>query len=326
MRIVFYLIVISVLYTTPDAQAQTPQITEWLVPYEGARPRDPYVDSQGRVWFCAQRTGFVGWFNSSNDEFKRYELADGVKPHNLIIDDNDQVWFAANTKPFIGRLDPQNGRVTAFPMPDGKAKDPHTLIFGAGDDLWFTAQWANDIGRLNRKTGEVDVVSVPVKSSRPYGIKLAPDGNVWVVLFGTNKLAKVDSKSLELTIVDIPREEARPRRLEITADGSVWYGDYAKGFLGRYKPNDGSFKEWKMPGGDQAAPYGMAQDDKGILWIAEGGSPNRMVSFNPETGEFLSVDDIVNARGAVRHMYFEPETRTVWFGEDTNYLGRVQVP
>ena len=42
------------------AATQSPaQITEWTVPWERTRPRDPYVDGQGRVWFVGQEGNYV---------------------------------------------------------------------------------------------------------------------------------------------------------------------------------------------------------------------------------------------------------------------------
>ncbi|MDP9178463.1 MAG: hypothetical protein M3O61_12345, partial [Gemmatimonadota bacterium] len=48
------------LHQGPAAQAQSPvAITEWTVPWEKTRPRDPYVDGQGRVWFVGQEGNYV---------------------------------------------------------------------------------------------------------------------------------------------------------------------------------------------------------------------------------------------------------------------------
>ena len=302
------------------------EIREWKVPYENSRPRDPYVDSQGRVWFCGQGGGYLAYLNPETGKFKKYDLEQGVHPHNLIVDKENNVWFAANTKPFIGKLDPQSGNVKKFPMPDSTASDPHTLVFDSRGDIWFTAQSSNFIGKLDTKTGEVKLVKIPVARARPYGIKVDSNDQPWAVLFGTNKIARVNSKTMVLTLFNIPRKEARPRRLEITRDNNIWYGDYAEGRLGRFEPKTGDFREWTLPGGDSAHPYGTAKDDKDNIWIAEVGSPNRLVGFNPESEKFISSTDIPNSRGAVRHMYFHPPSREIWFGEDSNFIGRAKVP
>ena len=31
------------------------EITEWTVPWDNTRPRDPYVENEHRVWFVGQR-------------------------------------------------------------------------------------------------------------------------------------------------------------------------------------------------------------------------------------------------------------------------------
>src|SRR6185437_5440130 len=33
-------------------------VTEWKVPWEKTRPRDPYVDAKGRVWFVGQEGNY----------------------------------------------------------------------------------------------------------------------------------------------------------------------------------------------------------------------------------------------------------------------------
>ena len=115
------------------------------------------------------------------------------------------------------------------------------------DTKKFTVQGGNMIGRLNIESRSVDLIRSQTSRSRPYGIKMAPDGSIWVVLFGTNKLAHVDPSTLELVEVELPHAGARPRRLEVLDDGRVWYVDYARGTLGVYDPAGKSFNEWQIP-------------------------------------------------------------------------------
>src|SRR5215213_7990662 len=75
--------------------AQVP-IKEWPVPYAGSRPRDPFIDSQGRVWFVGQVGNYVAYLDPKSGNFRRYELEDGALPHNLIVDQSDMVWYAGN--------------------------------------------------------------------------------------------------------------------------------------------------------------------------------------------------------------------------------------
>ena len=183
------------------------------------------------------------------------------------------------------------------------------------------------MGKLDTDSGAVKLLPVPTPHARPYGITVASDGRPWFTEFGSNKLATVDPKTLELKEIELPRQDARPRRIGITSDGAVWYVDYAEGFLGRLDPASGEIREWPAPAGANSRPYAMAVDDKDRLWFVETGpSPNRFVGFDPASETFFSVTDIPSGGGSVRHMDFHEPTRTIWFGADTNTIGRVVLP
>ena len=316
--------VISLLPLTAAAELD---IREWRVPYEESRPRDPYAESASSVWFVGQRTGYLANLDAITGEFTQVPLKDGSGPHNLIVGSNGIVWYAGNRTRLIGRYDPESGAIEEIPMPDDAARDPHTLIFDAAEEnIWFTVQGGNMMGRLNIATRKVDLIASRTEGSRPYGIKLAPDGSVWVVLFGTNKLAHIDPTTLQHEEIELPRSEARPRRLEVLADGSVWYVDYAKGRLGKYEPSTERFTEWQMPQGEGARPYGMASDSSGNVWmVASGVQPNVFLGFNPQSEEFFNATEVDSGGGTIRHMHYHEPSGAVWFGTDTNYVGRAIV-
>ena len=144
--------------------------------------------------------------------------------------------------------------------------------------------------------------------------------------FGSNKLAHIDAKSMTLEEIELPNPDSRPRRLAVTSDNRVWYVDYALGRLGRYDPQSGAFGEWSLPSGEDSRPYGMAVDKNDRLWLVETGvEPNRFVGFDASSEEFLGGTDIPSGGGTVRHMYYFEPAGEVWFGTDTNYVGRARV-
>lgn len=298
-----------------------PVITEWLVPWPSSRPRDPHVDTDGRVWFVGQNDDYAAFLEPASGEFKRFDLPAGAGPHNLIA--GEHVWYAGNADAHIGKLDKASGEVTVFEMPVSQARDPHTLIFDQEGDIWFTVQRGNYVGRLVTATGDVQLVRVPTANAQPYGIVIDPANQPWFVEFGTNKLARIDRASLEIEEFVLPRAGTRPRRIGVDSKGTIWYVDYAQGYLGRFVPGPDEVTEWRCPGGAGARPYGMAVDDRDRIWFVETGrSPNRFVGFNPRTEQFFSVVDIPSGGGSVRHMYFHAPAREIWFGTDRNTIGR----
>jgi virginiamycin B lyase len=324
--IIRYLVTFALAASSAASFAEL-DIREWEVPYEKSRPRDPFAENESSVWFVGQRSGYLAHLDVKNGAFSQVELKSGSGPHNLIVSSEGIVWYAGNLNRLIGRYDPTTGDIEEIAMPDEAARDPHTLILDKGEEnIWFTVQGGNMMGRLNIESRKVDLIRSKSSRSRPYGIKMAPDGSVWVVLFGTNKLAHINPDTLEFYEIEIPRSAARPRRLEVLSDGRIWYVDYAEGRLGVYDPTSTQFEEWQMPQGEGARPYGMASDSSGMLWmVATGVQPNIFLGFNPETEEFFGETAVPSGGGSVRHMHYHEPSGAVWFGTDSNYIGRAIV-
>ncbi|MDX1455924.1 MAG: lyase, partial [Gammaproteobacteria bacterium] len=200
----------------------------------------------------------------------------------------------------------------------------HTLVQESGPAIWFTAQWSNAVGRLDPRNGKIQQWEMPIERSRPYGIVLDASDMPWIVLLGSNHLAHVASG--ELVTKAIPRQDARPRRIAMV-NGQVWYVDYAQGYLGRFDPASDTFKEWRSPSAEGSRPYGMIADDDGCIWYVETGpQPNRWIGFDTRKERFIVNQVIPDSGGAVRHMFFDAQQNAVWFGMDTNFMGRAELP
>ena len=304
------------------------QIDEWPTPWQG-RGRDPYAAGPDEIWFVGQQGHYLGRLTPSTGDFLKVDLPEGTGPHNNIVQSNGLVWYSGNAiGEIIGYYNPSSDELTTIDVPG--ARDPHTLVFDADEDnIFFTVQFGNQVGRLRLADHSVVLVDVPTPSSRPYGIKIAPDGTPWIVELGSNKLARLDPETMELTELELPNADARPRRLEITSDGRIWYADWDRSSLGLYDPATGRFDEFALPEGTTgrgARPYGMALDELDRVWVvATGPQPNLFVGFDTESEEIVSITEIPSGARSVRHMDYEEQTGTVWFGTDTENIGRAVV-
>lgn len=326
-KLLFSILSVSLLFLIAFADV-TVEITEWEVPWENSRPRDPYVAPDGDIWFVGQRSHYVAEFDPETKEFRKIDLEDGTGPHTIVVDDSGTPWYAGNRANHIGKVNPETGEITKYMMPDdNSARDPHTIAFNENGDMWFTSQGANSVGFFDVETGEPTIIPVPTPRARPYGIIMDRDmERPWIALFGTYKLATVNPETMELTEIELPNESSRPRRLAQTSDGNIWYGDYSRGYIGRYNPEEGSFREWPLPSGENSRPYAVTVDDQDRFWVVETGvSPNMFVGFDTNSKEFISSTPIESGGGTVRHMVFDEETNSIWFGTDTNYLGRARL-
>lgn len=322
----------------PAADAQMsgaePTLEEWTVPYAESRPRDPFVGPDGRVWFVGQAAHYAAVLDPETGEFRRYDMDDGTGPHNLIVDDDGMVYYAGNRASHIGIIDPESGEIRKIMMPDDRARDPHTLVWDHEGDIWFTVQQGNLIGFLDTETEQVRFVEAPEAegrgggpgSSRPYGIKIDSHNRPWIAHFNTNLIGMVEPGSLELILHELP-EGTRPRRLVIDSQDQVWYVDYARGKLGLVVEDGGFQQEWDLPAGEQSRPYGVAIDNEDRVWLVETGiQPNRFVGFDTRSREFISTVEVESGGGTIRHMYYDEDTNSIWFGTDVNTVGRAVLP
>ena len=310
------------------AQQATISVTEWKVPWEKSRPRDPFMAGNGRVWFVGQEGNYVANLDPASGKFSRVEIEDGTNPHNLIVDGAGNVWYSGNRNGRIGRIDAATGKITTYMMPDASARDPHTLVMDKSGNIWFTVQFQNFVGHLDTKTGKVRLQKSPTDKSRPYGIMMSSKDEPWFVEFGTNKVARIDKATMHITEYTLPDAGTRPRRIAITSDDIIWYTDYTRGMLGRFDPKSSKTTEWAMPAGKASLPYAIGVDDRDRLYVSETGpQPNRIAVFDPKSSAWVSVTPVMPSGGlSVRHMSFNKATRTMWFGTDADTIARMKAP
>jgi virginiamycin B lyase len=123
------------------------------------------------------------------------------------------------------------------------------------------------------------------------------NGNPFICEFGGNRLAMFDVDTMAITEYTLPNPETRPRRIAIDSADNIWYGDYSRGYLGRFNPKTRETKEWPSPSGPMSQPYGISVI-KDIVWYNESAiRPNTLVRFDPKTEKFQSW--IIPAGGGV---------------------------
>jgi virginiamycin B lyase len=308
--------------------AAAPQLKDhseaWM---NGTRPRDPFADPKGRVWFVGQTGNYIGRINTDGS-IQKFEIDAGTNPHNIVIDPKGTPWYTGNRNNRLVKMDPETGKITTYMIPDSTVRDPHTMIFDQKGNAWFTAQRSAVVGHLNTATGKFTLWKMEPRSN-PYGIVVDKNGRPWFDLFGTNKIGTIDPGTMEPKIYTLPNERSRPRRIEVTSDGAVWYGDYSRGYLGRLDPATGNTEEWMLPGGADSFPYGMAVDDQDRVWVAEtnGTRANKLVAFNTKKRLFehnITIGD--GSPNTIRHMQFDPATKTIWFGQDKGFISSLKLP
>ncbi len=298
------------------------EIQEWSVPIAEPRTRDPWVGDEDLIWFVGQRTHFVGRFTPSSGQFERFDLEDGAGPHTVIANEQG-VWYAGNRAAHLGRLDPESGAIEKFHPPGDGPRDVHTMASTSDNRIWFTEQGGNRIGLFNPADESFQMHELSTERARPYGI-VVHDDQPWAVTLGANQLLTVVDG--ELQEIDLPRAETRSRRLAIASNGQVWYADYANGYVGRYEPSTGQVDEWRAPSADQSGPYAVAMDRNDVFWIVETGiEPNVFVGFDTNSHRWSEPFAVPSGAGTVRHMDYDADSHSIWFGTDRTTIGQARI-
>ena len=226
---------------------------EWEVSYKG-RPRDPYADAQGRVWFVGQQGNYIAYLDNKTGQFKRFEIDSGTHPHNLVVE-KGSVWFTGNRNGRIVNLDPATGKLKNYMIPDSTVRDPHTMIFDPKTGVaWFTAQQCQRRRPVRAHDRATSGSGRPATAARPYGIVVDSKGQPWFDLFGTNKIGTDRSEDDGVQGVHAPERlhSSSPHRRHVGRPGLLRR-------LHTRLPRSPRPENWKDPGvGPAARPPGVA--------------------------------------------------------------------
>jgi virginiamycin B lyase len=266
------------------APAQEPALRSWPLGTPrrtGIHDLAPAPD--GGVWFTAQASGHLGWFDPKSGRSELIPLGTGSAPHGVIPGPDHAAWVTDGGLGAIVRVGWPDRTVRAFPLPAGAPyANLNTASFDGDGDLWFTGQ-GGVVGRLSPKSGAVTVKDAP-KGRGPYGICTTPGGDVWWCSLAGSFIAKIDRKTGESIVVEPPTRDQGARRVWSDSRGRIWVSEWLSGNLSLHDPSLRSWRKWRLPG-DNPRPYAVWVDERDKVWVSDWGS-NAMFRFDPEGVRF----------------------------------------
>jgi virginiamycin B lyase len=239
----------------------------------------------GGVWFTAQRSGDLGWFDPKSGRAELIPRGAGSAPHGVVQGPDKAAWITDGGLGAIVRVGWPGRDVRAFPLPAGAPyANLNTATFDHDGDLWFTGQ-SGVVGRVVVKTGEVRVGGAP-RGFGPYGICTLPNGDVWWCSLAGSFIARIDRRSGESTVVEPPTAKQGARRVWGDRHGQVWVSEWNSGNLSAYDPAKKTWRTYKLPG---SAPrtYAVYVDERDKVWVSDFGA-NAVLRFDPSSERFES--------------------------------------
>lgn len=240
----------------------------------------------GGVWYAAQRSGHLGWFNPKDGKSELIELGSGSSPHGVIQGADKAAWLTDGGQNAIARVSWPQREVKLYPLPRGTPyANLNTCAFDGDGDLWFTGQ-SGYVGKVAVKTGEVTVKEAP-KGRGPYGICATPKGDVWYCSLAGSFIAQLDRRTGESRVVEPPTKNQGARRVWSDSQGRIWVSEWISGNLSMHDPRRqgaDAWRTWKLPGANPRA-YAVYVDERDKVWVADWGA-NAMVRFDPAGEKF----------------------------------------
>ena len=257
------------------------------------------------VWFTAQASGHLGYFDPAAGKTELVDLGFNSSPHGVIQGPDKAAWITDGGQQAIVRVGWPDREVRKFPLPYASPyANLNTCAFDGDGNLWFTGQ-GGVVGRVIVKTGKVDAWDSP-RGRGPYGICATPSGDIWWCSLAGSFIARVDRATGESTIFEPPTKDQGARRVWSDSRGRIWVSEWVSGQLSMYDPAAKSWKAWKPPQPD-AHVYAVYVDERDHVWVSEW-TGNATYRFDPASEKFekfamprqgANVRQILGRRGEV---------------------------
>ena len=295
------------------AAAQAAPLQSWpLATPKRTGIHDVAPAPDGGVWFTAQASGHLGYFDPRTGKTELIALGFNSKPHGVIQGPDKAAWITDGGQGHGGalvRVGWPDREVRVFSLPEGTPyANLNTCAFDGDGDLWFTGQ-SGVVGKLAVKTGAVTVKDAP-RGRGPYGICATPAGDVWWCSLAGSFIAKFDRRSGDSTVVEPPTKDQGARRVWSDSRGRIWVSEWVSGNLSMYDPAAKKWGVWKPPG-DNPHTYAVYVDARDQVWISEWTS-NVVARFDPGTERFQAFA-LPRANANVRQILGRPGE--VWLPE-----------
>jgi virginiamycin B lyase len=267
--------------------AQTARMQSWPL----ATPRRTGIHDlapapDGGVWYTAQASGHLGWFDPASGRSELIALGRGSSPHGVIQGPDKAAWITDSGLAAIVRVGWPDRSLRSFALPPGSPyANLNTAAFDGDGDLWFTGQ-SGVVGRLAPKTGQVSVRDAP-RGRGPYGICATPAGEIWWCSLAGSFIAQIDRRNGQSRIVEPPTRDQGARRVWSDSRGRIWVSEWNSGNLSMHDPaatGDAAWRTWRLPGTAPRA-YAVYVDDRDKVWVSDWGG-NAMFRFDPATEAF----------------------------------------
>jgi len=252
-----------------------------LPPYANAHvgPHSLQVAPDGSIWITLALGNQLARFDTGTEEWEIHDLEEGIYPHTLRFDHSGRIWYTMAVSNHVGLLDPGTGEQKTIRLPATSFRQALALR-ALPLVLWLNQYFG--LSGLATGEGGGDGVRMPV----PYGIDVAPDGDIWFSQLNEHRIGRIDPNTLDVEMIETPF--SAPRRLRFDSKGRLWIPGFSSGLISSFDPESREFKSYPLPIEPLGTetPYALnVQPGTDWVWIC-GTNSDSLIRFAPEQEAF----------------------------------------
>ncbi len=236
--------------------------------------------------------------------------------HSAIAAPDGSVWLTEQASDKLGRWDPTTQKITEYQdtyLPGKEGREDggsrHTVRIDSKGTVWSSGY---PLTRFDPETGKYN--DFP-EAAHTYSLTFDKNENVWFTDPGTGQIGEVDAKTLKVKQWTPPTLNSYERRIAVDTDGTVWFGEFQKGKIGRFDPKTETFKEYEVPGGEDAFPYAIGIGADHGIWYSSY-YLDVIGRLDPKTGKIVEYP-FPHSENTIREFFPDSEGR-MWYGSPSN--------
>jgi streptogramin lyase len=279
-------------------------------------PHSLQVAPDGAIWLTLAIGNRLARFDPKTETFQIHEVAEGLYPHTLRFDRAGRIWYTMSASNHVGRFDPATGKQIHLRLPARTLKQEIALRL-MPLMFWLDARF-EAINLRGDASQSADGFNLPV----PYGIDIAPDGDVWFSQLNENRIGRIDPETLAVELIETPFPA--PRRLRFDAQGRLWIPSFTTGHIASFDPRTRAFEEIPLPIRplEGETPYALAvnpvtQD----VWVC-GTNSDTLIRYAPGARRF-TVYPLPTRVTYTRELDFDAEGR-VWTSDSNSPAWQIE--
>jgi copper transport protein len=224
----------------------------------------------------------------------------------------------------LGLYDPDAKSAKQFVIPSEGI--PTGLAIDNDGNLWMPILESNKVAKYTPATGQFTFYDIPTANAEPAGIITDSQGNVWFAE-AIGKIAKIDVSSGKITEYAPKRDDqalGEPAAIfeDVKSPGTLYISEHTGHTVTAFNTLLDTFHKYPSPD-NSGAPFGMAMDSYGNLWIAEH-LIDKVALIDPRTG--ASKEANIPVAGSFIQYLTVDDSGKVWFAAQRgNGLGSISV-